>query len=297
MKYIFICPRPSTPSGGVDFIHRIVRLLNELGINAVVYHEEPFQIWWSSFQLSEEYIFNEKPISEIDDVMVIPEVRWHDYSNSKLRKICFLQNWLWCPKLDAGTEVLVCSRYLANYATRTWNANVIGKVTPFLDDIWKSAEKIENSVLLFARRNDYWQSMKDMLLESGFTVDLITEPLSQLEIAKRMSTADYYVHLSHPEGFVAAALEAMRSGAIVVGTTGGGGGEIMHQKETAWTVQDPTTGHYDNSNGEYQSRIMEGLLHLRGNKEDRERIREQACQWSLRYTQEATKQELKRIFL
>lgn len=297
MKYIFISPMPSTPSGGVAFLYSIVRLLNEVGINAIIYNERPFRPWWSSFTLDEKYIYDEKPESSIDDVLVIPEVLWRQYDNSKLRKICFVQNWLWCPELKPEDEVLVCSRYLANYVQRKWNVKLFGKVTPFLDDIWYSDTKVGNSVLVYARRNDYWPTMVDLLHKNDYTVNLVSEPTSQTVLAKLLSTSDYYAHLSHPEGFPAASMEAMRSRAVVVGTTGGGGNELMHGRyETAYVVQDPDNGHYDNSNHEFQNRIIQGINYLRDNREHRELCRTQAYNWSLRYTADSTKKELKRIF-
>ena len=88
--------------------------------------------------------------------------------------------------------------------------------------------------------------------------------------------------------------EAMRAGTIPVGTTGGGGNEFFWNRETGMVVQDPATGGYGAS--EFISGIMDALRTLREDANLRNKIWLQARAWSLRYTAEATTQELKEIF-
>lgn len=299
MTYYFVCPKPDGPSGGVWFIHRIVGLLQEMGKEALVIQEEPFDVWWDNNPNYKDFILTNFDKVKPEDVLIVPEVRWLKYAQFPALKSCFLQNHLWSPPLESNVPVIVCSRYLANYVERMWKGSVIGKITPFLDDnLWSRdpSPHEKDKVLLMGRRNEYHASMKTMLEASNFTVDYITKPLSQFELSQHLSEAEYYVHLAHPEGFPMACLEAMCSNTLVVGTTGGGGNEFMFHNETALVVQDPKNGRYDNTDSEFQKRIIEQLTLVRGNEVEKKRIVKTAHRWSLRYTATETKKELAELF-
>ena len=296
-RLVWMCPKPETPSGGVAFIHQLAALADKPGRPSIVFQMQPFSCWWMAKPIDERLIHSGSLEFRPDDIIICPEVLWGQAKALSPKKICFVQNHIWIEKLEAGTPVLVPSRYLANYVKRVWNCNVIGKVTPFLDEgVWPTVRQQERDrVLLMARRNDYHPAMKSALEAAGFTVDYVTEPLTQRQLAEHLSHAEFYVHLTHPEGFPLACLEAMRSGTIVVGTTGGGGVELMHAGETAVVVQAPSSVTYTEP-AEFISRIMEQMQILRADANLRSRLWQQAYQWSLRYTAEATMKELEAIF-
>lgn len=300
MSIVLIAPKPGSPSGGCWLLHRIADLLDKMGKDAYVLQEEPYQVFWDANPISNRLIKYDINQVKPDDIVLVPEVLWLKYVNLNANKICLVQNWIWSPPLTSDIPVITVSRYLENYAKRNWNSKIVGKITPFLDDnVWgrNPVEHTKDRVLLMGRRNNYHQTMKLALEETGFSVDYVTEPLTQWELAEKLNEAEYYVHLSHPEGFVMSALEAMRSRTMVVGTTGGGGLELMHGRyETAYVVQDPWNGKYDNTHAEFQRRIIEGLIWLRDNPMDAERMRKTAFEWSLRYNQKETSEELRRIF-
>jgi len=301
---IFIaCPKPDTPSGGVYALYKMAEILNGLGHTTRIVQEKLFDPYWFANKPDQELASNEPTEAGEGDIVIIPEVRWPQPPRISMlpgvRKVMFLQNFIWLDRsiyLQNPGEVIVCSRFLWNHARRELNANVIGKFTPFLEEgIWRLTPKTKDRVLVFGRRNDYHKKLVPVLEQKGYIVDYVTESLSQRDIAQKLESCEFYVHLVHPEGFPMACLEAMRSGTIVVGTTGGGGNEFMHHRETAYVVQDPENGHYG-SDDEFISRIMEGFSELSSNADLRSLLWTQAFAWSKRYTIEESRAELKEIF-
>jgi len=290
----WLCPKPDAPSGGCWFIHRLAHMLNDLGVASFVHQVEPFDVWWDAHPVPSQAIASEPPRSS--DTVIVPEVMW-PLPAVYARQILFIQNRQWLVKeLDyQDSEVLVCSRYLANWVERTYRVKPLGKITPFLDDdVWNPTPKQSNRTLVIARRNPYHAQMRDLLEASGFPVEYVTEALTQRQMAAKLADCEFYIHLNHPEGFPMACLEAMRMGTIVVGTTGQGGNEFMFHRETALVVQDPETGRYPVQ--EYLSAILEQMVLLRGDADLRSKMWQQAYAWSQRYTAEATRAELSAVF-
>ena len=307
---LFLCPKVDvkSPSGGVWYVHRLAQMANDhIEISRVVQTEAtPVPVWWDANPIRPELVTTLEDLRHEYDTLgdvtwIIPEVMWHDFSplpQAPTRRIMFVQNTIWAPKSIGdykNVEVLVCSRHLANYMRRVYFANVIGKVTPFLDaEPWHPTPKQTNRTLIFARRNNYHEAMKLAMEAEGFPVEYVTEPLTQNQIAEKLSNCEFYVHLNHPEGWPMACVEAMRMGTIVCGTTGYGGNEFMFHRETAMVVQDPENGHYSDKL-EFVNRIMEQMRILREDALLREKLWKQAEAWSRRYTAEATLEELKQV--
>jgi len=295
----FHVPKPDTPSGGVWFLYKLVDLLNQAGLPALAWQKtNDYLAWWDANPIPRRYLTTEIRLGQ-GDVLVVPEVLWPHIHRDGVRSLCFVQNYVWLDRLeflrDPG-EVLVCSRFLANHMQRVFDVKALRKVTPFLElSPWRVGIKQKNWVLVMARRNPYHQMLKVALEAEGFGVVYVTEPQTQAQLADLLAECDYYAHLTHPEGFPMACLEAMRSGAVVVGTTGGGGNEFMFHRETAWVVQDPDNGGHG-SPSRFVAEVVDGLKLLRGDETARERIRQQAYDWSLCYTAEATTLELREVF-
>lgn len=299
MIYV-LAPKPDSPSGGCWFLHRIVKLLNDAGMEARVLQKEPHEIWWDAHPIPASMIGRIGESLKVGSTVIVPEVMWPPPpAFNDMRQIVFVQNRIWLPQgLDfakSNAEILVVSRYLANHMKRVHKANVIGLVRPYLDDdVWHPTPKKANRVMVVARRNPYHERMKDMLSAAGFDVMYITGQLKQTEIAEVLAGCEFYVHLTHPEGWPMACLEAMRMGTIVVGTTGGGGLEFLFHRETAMVVADPEAGHY--STDDFLNGIMEQMNILRADAGMRSKIWQQASSWSQRYTAENTTKELLEIF-
>lgn len=302
MTIFWLCPRPETPSGGVLLIHKLAYLLDQAGFNSRVI-QKPYFGWpkWDACRPDNADEILQGRLEQVTsaDTIVVPEVMHPLAGMEEVRKIVFVQNRLWMQKsLDVyrpGTEVLVCSRYLANHVERVYHLKPIGIVRPYLDEgVWKPTPKQANHVLVIARRNDHWKKLIVALERDGFPFTVVSEPLTQRQLAEQFDKAEHYAHLVYPEGFPAICLESMRSGTIVTGTTGGGGNEFQFDHETAMVVPDPEVGRY--SEDVFISGIMEKLRQLRDSPDLRSHIWQQAHEWSLKYTAEATTKELLEVF-
>lgn len=297
----WFCPKPDAPSGGVWFIHRLAHLLAQSGRPSFVVQTEPFDVWWDA-RPTPAGLITIKPAAMPGDTLILPEVMWsptYVTSFPGARPIMFLQNYIWlseekreaCRKLKP--EILVCSRFLANWCQRVLGVRPIGIVNPYLDpDTWYSGIKEPNSVVIFARRGQEMAArLERELLEDAFSLLTIYSPLTQKEIAFHLSHTQYYVHHVEPEGFPMAALEAQRSGTVVVGTTGGGGNEFMHHEETALVTPGPEMGHYGDPQV-FVDRMVIMLNRLRDDEALRVKMGMQAWEWSLRYNEATTTAQL-----
>lgn len=300
----WLCPNPGSASGGVAMIHRLARLADQNGLPSRVIHEEPFDFWWDA----------EGPFDDIitrDDVgfdtAIIPEITWQMRAPIRAfpgRKIVFIQNYAWAcqdPRDYADCELLVVSRHLYNWCTRVLDKKPLGIVSPYTSAPWRVTPKTTDKTLVIARRNPALaQLVAERLAAENFPVHFLTQDVTQAALADIFDSCEFYVHLSHPEGIPWLAAEAMLSGTIVCGTTGGGGVEFMFDGETAMVVQDPPAGHYsdqpDGGQVEFSDRIMEKMRVLRAGTDLRSTMWQTARNWVAgRYTRERTIEQLKTV--
>lgn len=300
MIYWF-CPPPTTPSGGVWFIHRLAALSG-----GTVLSENLEPVWWDDLPQRERAPIDTKATLKDADTVFIPEVTWQTYPLVRAwpgRKLVFLQNYIWAshnPTDYDGVELVTVSRFLDNWCRRVLGKTPVGMFSPYLDDgPWHPSPKTTDRTLIFTRRNAAAaRAVAAALSAENFPVDLVEEPLSQLQIMSRhLAHAEFYVHLNSPEGWPMACAEAMLAGVICCGTTGGGGNEFMFHRETAMVVQDPTLGRYeDPDNAEFARRIVEQMLALRAETDLRSKIWQSARNWIRnRYSKERTLGQLKAV--
>lgn len=306
------CPKPETASGGVWFIHRLGAMLAKSGVaSRVCQLKDGFDVWWDAHPTSPDLPLVINPelggVPEVEgDTIVVPEVLWPMESRPGVRQILFLQNYIWLGGeareliRSQRPEILVCSRYLANWCIRELAVRPIGILHPYLDDdVWAPTPKEANRVLMYARRSDEEFHMAERLevaIESaGFPVWVVRQDVSQRQLRDLLDKAEFYVHHVEPEGFPMAALEAMRCGVIPVGTTGGGGNEFMFNDETALVAPGPKLGHYTDPDI-FVKRVVSMLERLRGDADLRSRLWTKGHEWSLRYNAAATAAELAKVF-
>lgn len=295
----WLCPKPSAPSGGVLFVHRLAELLdrNIVGMSRVTQVPESFDVWWGASPIDKK-IYSNRMMNESypTDITIIPEGMWHNEKGNWPNPIMFCQNWLWLDKRIPlkGVKIITVSRHLSNYLQREYQgANVVGIIHPYVGKVFDynpSIPKTKNRVIVVSRRNNLGEMIRPMLSQAGYDIDFIDKPISQAEIAEHFSKAEYYVHLVSPEGWPQICLEAMRAGTLVVGTTGGSGNEFMFHEQTAMVAQDSVYGQV--SDQEMLNRIVVLLGRLRDNEQLKAEMRSKAAEWSHRYTEEATTKEL-----
>jgi hypothetical protein len=299
MSYYWLCPKPAAPSGGVQFINRLSALMFKMGFESYVVKENPFEVWWDEQMpvVPElDYVPMDKP-----GTVIIPEVLWNDQKNNfpGHSTICFMQNWQWMDKrLDwSGVDTITCSRYLSNYAKREFHMNVLGIIRPYLEEtpfVFNDHKLAENSVMLMERRNGLASKLYEKFSALGFATGYIAQDMSRTDLAGLLNKYQFYVHPVTPEGFPLICLEAMRSGALVVGTSGGGGNEFMFDGENCIVTQDPIHGFI--SEDEFVQQMVDGVCKLQDNPDKRKDMAKKAYDWSLRYTEQATMDDLKKAF-
>lgn len=305
----WVCPKPETASGGVAFIHRLARLCQQNGMPSEVWQLEPFDVWWDAegpFDDVKSYVRETGEPATI----VLPEVSLPNFDVQQAREagdrvVVFIQNHVWAnkdPKAYEAVDIVTCSRFLDNWVRRTLDNKPVGMLSPYASAPWRTSPKTKDKTLVIARRNtELAKLMKVALEEKDFPVEFLEEDIRQTALAELLDSCEYYVHLSYPEGIPWAAAEAMLSGTIVCGTTGGGGNEFLFGNETAMVVQDPQNGQYDQTedkgNAEFVRRIMEQMIAISGDADKRSRMWQNGRNWILgRYTRERTASQLKAIF-
>lgn len=278
------------------YIHRWAAIASQIGIDSAVFQTTPFSVWWDGDYLTPHMI---ESIGQ-GDTVIIPETMWDEYAPKFDNKIMLLQNWLWMSKHEyPGVSTIVCSRYLANYVMREHPEMVLrGIVRPYLSEGLFSGpegnERDTSRVLVMSRRSNLGPKIKEQLERHEFSVEYIDHAISQYILSLAFKQCEYYVHTVSPEGWPQICLEAMRSKTLVVGTSGGGGNEFMFDGENCVVTQDTT--HANITDDEFISQVIEGIVALRSNP-NKEEMRDKAYQWSLRYTLDATAEELKRVLV
>ena len=307
MTIFWMCPKPDAPSGGVWFIHRLARLCQCLGYQTQLVKEK-FPVWWDAHPAENVETF-EQVMVEDGDTVIVPECWWHQVEQlnmvrgaggTVIRMVMLLQNHIWLNKEYFRAHpgpVIVCSQYLANWLEREYGQKPIGIVNPYLDDdVWSVTPKVRRRVLFYSRRTD--QRLVDYLFDNlqakGYHPYVVADPKTQWQLAAHFDEAEYYLHLAEPEGFPMACLEAMRSGTLVIGTTGGGGNEFMFDGRTALTVAGPVMGHYEGGYQwqEFGEKLIERLQAIDQDDAARSRMWQLARNWSLRYTEVETEAQL-----
>lgn len=285
------------------YIHRWAGLLHCAGVPSCVVQMEPFDVYWDANpEVYRGIVYTLAGVNpQLEDTLIIPEVLWGARLPEALsivqRRLCLFQNPIWAtPEYkNDSPETIVPSRFLYNHVTREHGASVPGIVSPYLDPHpWRPTAKQANRVLLLSRRNKHYKSLSDAIQAGGFPLTEVEHPVTQEELFRRLESAEYYVHSVYPEGFPMIALEAMRSGTIVVGTTGGGGNEFMFHQQTAMVVQDPRAGCYGDP-AIFVDGIVDALNTLRSDPDLRSRLWTNAHSWSLQYTAERTTKQLNQL--
>jgi hypothetical protein len=297
----WLCPKPDGPSGGVTFIHHFAHILDCNGHRSQVIQQSPFDLWWDAEPVPGYIIAGSANRDIKENITIIPEVWWHEYSPYWPNPIMLCQNWLWLDKrvpLVPGTKIITVSRHLSNYLQREYeNANVIGIVHPYVPKVFRvDLEQKRNTNLVYIqnRRTDLVSEAVRLLNKFNFDT-FIGSDTTQVALSKCFNQAEYFLHLVTPEGWPQICAEAMSCGSVVVGTTGGSGNEFMFHKETAMVLQDPVYG-FQVTNKDMLYQALSHLNFLRDNPKIKGEIESKAEKWVAQYNVDHTTEELLKVF-
>jgi glycosyltransferase involved in cell wall biosynthesis len=250
--------RHQRPVGGVKVIYQHCGILCDHGIEAFAVHVGGrFQVDW--FPHSVPVLSEAQALRLVrpGDVLVCPEiVPERAVAFPCRRRVLFIQG-LQAARLglqrvpsyrDAGlTEVLVCSRFLGEFAVRHSDLPCV-RVRNGIDLGFFRPEplaRVPGSVFYLGRKDVLEARAAIALLpasvrETSEFVEL-QHSCSQQEMVRHYQAADVVMPVSRTEGFGLPPLEAMACGCAVVGYTGGGGDEFMHDGGTALVAADGDT--------------------------------------------------------
>lgn len=288
------------PIGGVKVIYQHCMLLRELGFDAKPllmgkYHGNFFHFDVPTVR------FNDIR-SQIKDTDIVIATEFRPYEGllfQESTKILFLQNWMgltkWLEKedkektyLELGYDkVMTCSQFCSNYVEQHMNIPV-DTITNGIDlALFKPSEdkRIPNRILVMSRKKPTDLATILNLLKNTIYDIRIVDGLTQNQLINEYQSADIFVATGYPEGFSLPPLEAMACGCVVVGFTGGGGGEFMLHNQTALVASD----------GDCQS-VADMLLALSDDPVKKEKIRLQGIAKASEYSLENTKLELESYY-
>lgn len=253
-RVFYVSKNFSYPLGGVRISHHHVGLLIRNGFDAAILLRQdrpqpffpadvPIQIFTAAFRFRD------------DDIFVVPEP-WGDFlthlAARPVRKIVFCQNHFYVsyglgPHRDYsayGVEtVFCCGDMIAKFLRTTLGLARVPVVHNAIDHTLfkpghkrlqiaymprKMAKEADFIRLVFRLRHPQfagipWQPI-DMVVEA--------------EVARRLAESAIFLSLSRLEGVGLPPLEAMASGCLVVGFTGGGGLEFARDDNGFWCPPD-----------------------------------------------------------
>lgn len=254
-KCYFFCPDFNKPSGGVGLLYDHVRILNELGFNAVVLHQKPgFKIDWLAERAEGvpiEYLQDGKLNLNMQDFFFIPEgfpnvMQMLQEQNVPAKKIVFCQNWYYIlnalqpgqtwQSLGIGDCLSVSqsqTRYIQAIMPGMRCKNVVGSINP--DVFFPPASDLDKKpiVTFYPSRDGGTKSANVIktfyLLFPHFKWIQFRQlgGLSTEDYAAALRESAFYVHFDEYSSWGTAPIEAWRSRTLVAGWDGFGGVEYM----------------------------------------------------------------------
>lgn len=255
MVYFLLPYTPFEPVGGVHTVFDYVMRLNELAgknIAAVLADSKYLKQWLPSAYQKVTIFPTTKKLSSFD-TLVIPEVILEEakrYLNIK-RKLLVVFNWKYFEnniksyslKRLGYSGIITNSQFsqkrLFVYAEGlpVWhvphfiNSNLFTPSTPM-------SKRPKHSILIMNRKNTHHISGILEFLKSFTHTITIVNNIAPAKMPAQYANNQIFINLGYPEGFCRPAAEAMTSGCLVVGFTGGGGTDFMVNDVNTLTAED-----------------------------------------------------------
>lgn len=288
------------PVGGVKVIYQHCMLLRELGFEAIPLMMGKYKGNFYGYEVEcKKY---EEVLKDITPSDIIVATEFEPYQGlmfKNAKKVLFVQNWLglstrlknndsYKSYIDLGYDhVITCSDYCTNFVKAKMNISAVTITNGIdLNKFYPNPkDRVKNKILAMSRKNpDDLKYIVRAMQKSSFEFKVV-DGLSQDELIKEYQSADIFLATGYPEGFGLPPLEAMACGCVVVGFTGGGGNEFMHNNQTALIAEDgDVTG------------VVEKLKLLESNKALLESLRQRGLANAHNYSLEVTKKHLERFF-
>jgi len=257
-RILYFSKNFSYPLGGVRIIHHHVAILARHGCDAYVLlrQEEPQRFFDSTVP---SLIAGRNFVVRPTDIFVVPEP-WGDVlqslSRTSARRVVFCQNHFYMPHgLGSAPDyashgvstIFCCGEVIAAYVRDTFGIPEVPVVHNAIDltlfqpapkrrqiafmprKMRKEAEFIK---MTFQRRHPAFASLPWIPIEM----------MPEARVAELLGESSIFLSLSRMEGVGLPPLEAMACGCLVIGFTGGGGGEYASPINGYWCQPDDFVG-------------------------------------------------------
>lgn len=255
MKIYWLCPDITFPSGGPQVIYQFSNILNELNYDSYILHtQRDFKLDFIDYSelnnLKFRYLEDTLTFNE-DDILLIPEPDvelMKLFKDIKCKKIVFNQNWAYTyggflklqePNVNKYqhlniNNVLTVSHVIKEYLEYSMNINKdlnIQVVSNYIHDRFQAKElNLKKVQIAFMPRKNGVNATEIFAILNSRGINLPIVPINnmtQKQVANVLSESAIFLNFGYPEGFCLPALEAMKSGCIVIGYHGQGGLEYM----------------------------------------------------------------------
>lgn len=293
-RIYYVCHSIPSPRGGIRVMYHHVEHLVTAGFDAAMVHFEPnFRLTW--FDVRVPVIDGNQRLSlEPDDWIVLPEdygAAFTVFRNVPCHKAVLCQNHYAVFEIlereahyrDFGVEVVIA----ASRATERFCREVFGLPTVFTPTVidhtvFRPDPSARRLQVAFMPRKGAWNARMVMGMLHHKRVDLRDIPFVPLDgmpagaVAQALRESSVFLSTSHREGFGIPPLEAMASGCVVAGFTGGGGTEYATGANGFWVPdEDPLT---------LATTLERVLSELRRDARALDGVRDEAIATASRYT-------------
>jgi hypothetical protein len=257
MNIYHILPFNPIPSGVIKVVYQLVELERQLGHNACIVYKDNKRPTW--FEHSVPHL-TESEMNASADKQHDLIVGWEDVEpllrSGFHNKVMYVQGHVFINRSLPyhGLDVWISSKHNQMMLPQFEDRETY-MVSPFIDervfycddmidyDTWTKQRTTE---ILIQERKFGRKTIMEMMAADTFPYthsDLrervkILPDCSEKQFAEELRRAKVFIAHSFPEGLGLPPLEAMASGCIVVGFTGGGGGDFMNHGDNAFVVHE-----------------------------------------------------------
>lgn len=255
MVHIVLPYTPFEPVGGVRTAFDYAMRLNELAGHQIadIFADSPYIKSWLPSEYASVAVRSTTTKVAENDVMIFPEVILEDasrYAHVK-KKLLMVLNWKYFEEgikshnlKKLGYTGIMTNSEFSRVRLSKFTADLPIWNIPHLIDttIFHSTESItkrpRHSILVMSRKNtQHIPGIIEFL--KGFSHSLtVLNNIEPAQMPAQYAKHQIFINLGYPEGFCRPAAEAMASGTVVVGFTGGGGSDFMTNGTTALIAED-----------------------------------------------------------
>ena len=303
-RIIFLNPFSRTEiTGGIKTAHRHAELLCEMGFDAYVYQPEGAPSW---FESKAKLLTGASVASESNDILVFPEVltgALAELAGARIpaKKVLFCQAQFYTlfnavkPSRyrDLGFARVVCQSEIAkSFLERVLGLPDVAVVPCFIDPALFHPRVKSRQIALIPKKLPREAAVIQSLTALKYphlTLNWrIIDNASERETAEIFGASEIVLSLPFLESFGLVPLEAMASGAIVIGFDGYGGQEYATPENGFWFRPDRLEDVADTI-----ARVAEGLA--RGDPA-LAKMREAGTATAQRYNKERTRARLRQLY-